>query len=140
VLLLLQAQLWKKKAAPARQKRTYKTAAEVLEEAASGGAGGARVQAAQPILDLRGPQARLVTDLETLNTAAGAAYGVLGGVASALWCDSVSAAGVPACGVHQLCCVWPVTWRVYVPKCVMPLLLHCTCSQLLSPLSVSAAD
>jgi hypothetical protein len=72
LLLLLQAQLWKKKAAPARQKRTYKTAAEVLEEAAGAGAGAAKVHAAQPILDLRGPQARLVTDLEQLNTAAGA--------------------------------------------------------------------
>jgi hypothetical protein len=67
-LLPLQASLWKKKAAPARQKRTYKTAAEVLQEAAAGGAPAA---SAQPILDLRGPQARLVTDLEQLNTAAG---------------------------------------------------------------------
>jgi hypothetical protein len=68
---LRQAALWKKKAAPARQKRTYKTAAEVLEEA-QGGPGGGKAPAAQPILDLRGPQARLVTDLEQLNTAAGA--------------------------------------------------------------------
>uniref|UniRef100_A0A383VX19 G-patch domain-containing protein n=1 Tax=Tetradesmus obliquus TaxID=3088 RepID=A0A383VX19_TETOB len=64
-----QPPLWKKKAAPAREKRTYKTAAEVLEEA--GGAPGARPPAAQPILDLRGPQARLVTDLEQLNAGAG---------------------------------------------------------------------
>lgn len=65
----LQAPLWKKAAAPARQRRTYKTAEEVLEEAAAGAA--AKPLAAQPILDLRGPQARLVTDLEQLNTAAG---------------------------------------------------------------------
>eukprot|EP00882_Tetradesmus_deserticola_P021432 GHRQ01023203.1.p2 GENE.GHRQ01023203.1~~GHRQ01023203.1.p2 ORF type:complete len:153 (+),score=79.65 GHRQ01023203.1:568-1026(+) len=66
-----QSQLWKKKAAPARQKRTYKSAAEVLEEAAGGAGGAARPLASQPILDLRGPQARLVTDLEQLNAAAG---------------------------------------------------------------------
>jgi hypothetical protein len=51
-----------------RQKRVYKTAEEVLEESA--GAGGSKV-AAQPILDLRGPQARLVTDLEQLNATEG---------------------------------------------------------------------
>ena len=51
-----------------RQKRVYKTAEDVLEESA--GAGGSKV-AAQPILDLRGPQARLVTDLQQLNATEG---------------------------------------------------------------------
>ena len=60
--------MWKKKAAPVRQKRVYKTAEDVLEESA--GAGGSKV-AAQPILDLRGPQARLVTDLQQLNATEG---------------------------------------------------------------------
>lgn len=56
-----------------RQKRIYKTADEVLEEAAGQGGGGAgKLLASQPILDLRGPQARLVTDLEQLNATAGA--------------------------------------------------------------------
>lgn len=72
--LLLQAPLWKKKAAPIRQKRTYKTAEDVLEEAAADGGTAATKLAAQPILDLRGPQARLVTDLEQLNAAAGEAW------------------------------------------------------------------
>jgi hypothetical protein len=71
-----QAPLWKKKAAPVRQKRIYKTADEVLEEAAGEGGGGAGagrgLLTLQPILDLRGPQARLVTDLEQLNATAGA--------------------------------------------------------------------
>eukprot|EP00878_Enallax_costatus_P018396 GHUV01019364.1.p1 GENE.GHUV01019364.1~~GHUV01019364.1.p1 ORF type:complete len:861 (+),score=252.13 GHUV01019364.1:619-3201(+) len=66
-----QVPLWKIKAAPIRQKRTYKTAEEVLEEAAADGGTAATKLAAQPILDLRGPQARLVTDLEQLNAAAG---------------------------------------------------------------------
>lgn len=67
-----QAPLWKKKAAPVRQKRIYKTADEVLEEAAGQGGGGAgKPLTSQPILDLRGPQARLVTDLEQLNATAG---------------------------------------------------------------------
>lgn len=56
-----------------RQKRIYKTAEEVLEEAAGEGGGGPAAKlASQPILDLRGPQARLVTDLEQLNATAGA--------------------------------------------------------------------
>eukprot|EP00775_Hariotina_reticulata_P006396 gene6396-6627_t len=59
-----QAPLWKKKAAPARRQRTYKTAEEVLEAAAT------KPLAAQPILDMRGPQVRLVTDLDQLNQGA----------------------------------------------------------------------
>eukprot|EP00879_Flechtneria_rotunda_P013933 GHRR01014552.1.p1 GENE.GHRR01014552.1~~GHRR01014552.1.p1 ORF type:complete len:610 (+),score=294.25 GHRR01014552.1:315-2144(+) len=65
-----QASLWKKKAGPARQKRTYKTVDDVLQDAGAG-VGAAKPLAAQPILDLRGPQARLVTDLEKLNETAG---------------------------------------------------------------------
>lgn len=76
-----QAPLWKKKAAPVRQRRIYKTAEEVLEEAAGEAGGGGPTAAAklasQPILDLRGPQARLVTDLEQLNATAGVCAGVL---------------------------------------------------------------
>jgi hypothetical protein len=107
LLLLLQAQLWKKKAAPARQKRTYKTAAEVLEEAAGGGGSGAKVHAAQPILDLRGPQARLVTDLEQLNTAAGAVRAAWwGGGKSAVWAVRLSVGAAGGCrgamDVHSL--------------------------------------
>lgn len=67
--------MWKKKAAPVRQKRTYKTAEEVLEEGTAAGDGGAAGSrgglTSQPILDLRGPQARLVTDLQQLNAATG---------------------------------------------------------------------
>lgn len=57
--------MWKKRNAAARVRREYKTAEEVLEKAAEVGEGwGQAVQ--QPILDMRGPQARLVTNLETL--------------------------------------------------------------------------
>ncbi|KIZ04951.1 Tuftelin-interacting protein 11, partial [Monoraphidium neglectum] len=61
--------LWKKKAAPARQRRTYKTAEEVLAESQERGlaAGGGGGPVAQPILDLRGPTARVITDMEHLS-------------------------------------------------------------------------
>lgn len=56
-----QQPLWKRRNAEARQKREYKTADEVVAEAAD------KPLAAQPILDLRGPQARLISNLEHLN-------------------------------------------------------------------------
>ena len=52
--------LWKKKNAEQRVQRTYKTAEQVLQESQS------RPLASQPILDLRGPQARLITNMEHL--------------------------------------------------------------------------
>lgn len=55
--------LWKKKNAAARVRREYKTAEEVV--AAAGEAPAARP--AQAILDMRGPQARVVTNMEHLN-------------------------------------------------------------------------
>lgn len=55
--------LWKKKNAAARVRREYKTADEVL--AAAGDA--PPVRPAQAILDMRGPQARVVTNMEHLN-------------------------------------------------------------------------
>ncbi|KAG2440911.1 hypothetical protein HXX76_003764 [Chlamydomonas incerta] len=56
---------WKKKAKEVRVRREYRTADQVLADAADrpGGGGGL----SQPILDMRGPQARLVTNLEHLN-------------------------------------------------------------------------
>jgi hypothetical protein len=65
--------LWKKKAAPARQRRTYKTAEEVLAESQERGlaAGGGGGPVAQPILDLRGPTARVITDMEHLSAGPG---------------------------------------------------------------------
>ncbi len=56
--------MWSKKSAAKQAKRQYKTAAEVLEAS-----GGAPAQApATTILDMRGPQARVVTNLEHLNS------------------------------------------------------------------------
>jgi hypothetical protein len=60
--------LWRKRAAPARQKRTYKTAEEVLAESQGRGLAGA---GSQPILDLRGPTARVITDMEQLGKGGG---------------------------------------------------------------------
>ncbi|GLC32990.1 hypothetical protein PLESTB_000382900 [Pleodorina starrii] len=60
---------WKKKAKEVRVRREYRTADQVLAEAAE------RPLQAQPILDMRGPQARVITNLQHLNeetvTAAG---------------------------------------------------------------------
>lgn len=55
---------WKKKNSGARTKQVYKTAEDVLREAQE-----RPMQAlvSQPILDMRGPQARLVTNLEQLS-------------------------------------------------------------------------
>ena len=62
----VEPRLWKKGKAAARVKREYRTAEEVLAEASE-------KPAAQPILDMRGPQARLITDMEALGQAAAAA-------------------------------------------------------------------
>ncbi|KAK9819736.1 hypothetical protein WJX72_001760 [[Myrmecia] bisecta] len=59
----VEVKLWKKRNAEARVKREYRTADEILQEAAERPA----MAQAQPILDMRGPQARLVTNLEHLN-------------------------------------------------------------------------
>jgi hypothetical protein len=56
-----QGRLWKKNKAEARVRRSYRTASEVLGEAAT------KPLASQPILDMRGPQARIITNLEHLN-------------------------------------------------------------------------
>jgi tuftelin-interacting protein 11 len=62
--------LWKKTKAEARTKRTFRTAAEVLEDATgsvlSGGGHGSG-PATMTILDMRGPQTRLITNMEQLN-------------------------------------------------------------------------
>jgi hypothetical protein len=84
--------MWRKRAAPARQKRTYRTAEEVLAEsqarglAGGGGGGGAAGPGggggggglAGPILDLRGPTARVITDMEQLAAGGGARFGGFG--------------------------------------------------------------
>lgn len=80
----------------------YKTAEEVLEEASGGGA--ATKAAAQPILDLRGPQARLVTDLEQLNATAGKDAGMVWMGAHSEFC----------CGEHMLSTSMQVLWLVMV--------------------------
>ncbi len=59
-------QLWKKRHAAQRVRREYKTAAEVLEAGQRDG-GAAAMPAATAILDMRGPQARVVTNMEHLN-------------------------------------------------------------------------
>ena len=59
----VQPKLWKKKNAAARVKREYTSADDVLSKAAEG----QPAAAPQAILDMRGPQARLVTNLEHLN-------------------------------------------------------------------------
>ncbi|GAB4821104.1 hypothetical protein N2152v2_008150 [Parachlorella kessleri] len=61
-----EAKLWKRRNADDRAKRSYKTASEVLEEAGEKGGGGAGAER-QTIIDMRGPQARVVTNLEHLN-------------------------------------------------------------------------
>ncbi|CAL8461887.1 g1418 [Coccomyxa elongata] len=65
--------LWRKRHAAARVKREFRTADEVLQEAAEKPAAAPR----QTILDMRGPQARLVTNLEHLNVVDEAAAGDL---------------------------------------------------------------
>ena len=57
--------MWKKRNVAARVRREYKTADEVLSEA--GEAAPAAQQQTTTILDMRGPQARVVTNLEHLN-------------------------------------------------------------------------
>jgi tuftelin-interacting protein 11 len=58
-----EAALWRSKHEGARVKRTFRTADEVLAEAEEKGASAP----AQTIIDMRGPQARVVTNLEHLN-------------------------------------------------------------------------
>ncbi len=57
--------MWKKRNVAARVRREYKTADEVLSEA--GEAAPAARQQTTTVLDMRGPQARVVTNLEHLN-------------------------------------------------------------------------
>ena len=61
----VEPRLWKKAMAAERVRREYRTADELLAEQSEKPA----LQASQPILDMRGPQARLVTDMEALNAA-----------------------------------------------------------------------
>eukprot|EP00884_Botryococcus_braunii_P021802 jgi/Botrbrau1/8305/Bobra.0251s0031.1 len=56
-------QLWKKKYASERVKREYRTADEVLKDAGESALEVPR----QTIIDMRGPQARIVTNMEHLN-------------------------------------------------------------------------
>ena len=58
--------MWKKRNAVARVQREYKTADEVLSEAGEAAPAAARQQTTT-VLDMRGPQARVVTNLEHLN-------------------------------------------------------------------------
>ena len=58
--------LWKKNRAAERIQREYKTAEEVLAEQSEKGTAAPVVQ--QTILDMRGPQARVITDMEELTT------------------------------------------------------------------------
>ncbi|GIL44507.1 hypothetical protein Vafri_1959 [Volvox africanus] len=60
---------WKKKAKDARVRREYRTADQVLAEAAE------RPLQTQPILDMRGPQTRVITNLEHLNEKTATAEG-----------------------------------------------------------------
>ena len=58
----MEPRLWKKTKAVERLRREYRTADELLADSAEKPA-----SSAQPILDMRGPQARLVTDMDSLN-------------------------------------------------------------------------
>ena len=60
-----QGRMWKKKHQEARVRREYRTADEVVRETSE--LCPEAVLAAQPILDMRGPQVRLVTNLAHLN-------------------------------------------------------------------------
>ena len=62
---MAEARLWKRNKAVERGRREYKTAEEILA-----GQEEKTTIAAQPILDMRGPQARLITDMEALNATA----------------------------------------------------------------------
>lgn len=57
--------LWKKRHQEVRQKQEYRTAAQVLEEA--DGEPVAMRARATTIIDMRGPQARVVTNMQHLN-------------------------------------------------------------------------
>lgn len=59
----VEPRLWKKSRAAERIRREYRTADEVLAGTADG------PQTVQPILDMRGPQARLITDMDAINQA-----------------------------------------------------------------------
>ena len=62
----MEPRLWKKGRAAERVRREYRTADEILAEAAENPEAAPR----QTILDMRGPQAKLVTNMENLNAAA----------------------------------------------------------------------
>jgi tuftelin-interacting protein 11 len=59
-------QAWKKKAKEVRQKRVYKTAEEILAEKEASNTGGGPLTT---IIDMRGSQARIITNMERLNDA-----------------------------------------------------------------------
>lgn len=61
--MAVQPKLWKKKNAAARVRREYLSAEDVLAKAAEAPS----AAPPQAVLDMRGPQARLVTNLEHLN-------------------------------------------------------------------------
>jgi len=60
-------QLWKKRNAVKREKREYKTATQLLDEQDKSAATAGTPFAAAPIIDMRGKQARVVTNLEHVN-------------------------------------------------------------------------
>jgi tuftelin-interacting protein 11 len=60
---VVEPRLWKKNKAAERVRREYRTADEILSDQS-----GKPASIGQPILDMRGPQAKLITDMEALNT------------------------------------------------------------------------
>jgi len=67
---VVETRLWKKNKAAERVRRKYRTADEILSDQSEKPA-----STAQPILDMRGPQAKLITDMEALNAVSEEAEG-----------------------------------------------------------------